>query len=86
MENAGLFSEGALNPTEAEIYVSLDGVAFEKAGRVSADGNARAWYDVPLPPTPARYVKLAVTRPGKDGKIRVASLQVFADASSTGKP
>ena len=69
--------------------VSVDGATFVEAGRVSAHRNARheivpfAWFDAPVAPVPARYVKLAVTQPGADGKIRIASFQVFEDASST---
>jgi len=91
MENAGLFADAALSTIEAELSVSVDGVAFVEAGRVSAQRNARnenvplAWFDVPIAPTPARYVKLAVTKPGADGIIRIASFQVFEDACSTGR-
>ena len=90
IENAGLFADAALNTVEARLEVSIDGAAFVEAGRVSAHRNARheavppAWFDVPVAPTPARYVKLAVTQPGADGNIRVASFQVFEDAGSTG--
>jgi len=83
IENAGLFSEASLSTAEAELHVSVDNVTFVKVGRVFAHRNAQkelvplAWFDAPLDPTPARYVKLVVTNPGADGKIRVASFQVF---------
>jgi len=91
IENAGFFADAALNTVEAEFSVSIDGVTFVEAGRVSAYRNARneivpvAWFDVPITPIPARYVKLAVTKSGADGKIRVASFQVFEDVGSTGR-
>ena len=83
IENAGLFADAALNTVEAQLDVSVDGATFVEAGRVSAHRNARheivpaAWFDVPVAPTPARYVKLAVTKPGADGNIRIASFQVL---------
>ncbi len=89
IENAGLFADAALNTVEAQLHVSVDGTTFVEAGRVSAHRNARheivplAWFDVPVAPTPARYVKLVVTNSGADGNIRVASFQVFEDAGST---
>ena len=89
IENAGLFADAALNTVEAELHVSVDGTTFVEAGRVSAQRNERheivplAWFDVPVAPAPARYVKLAVTKPGADGNISIASFQVFEDANST---
>ena len=89
IENAGLFADAALNTVEAELHVSVDGVTFVEAGRVFSHRNARheivpsAWFDSPLASRPARYIKLAVTKPGADGNIRIASFQVFEDASST---
>ena len=89
IENAGLFADAALNTVEAELHVSVDGVTFVEAGRVSAQRNERheivplAWFDSQLAPMPARYVKLAVTKPGADGNISIASFQVFEDANST---
>ena len=91
IENAGLFADAALNTIEAQLHVSVDGITFLEAGRVAAHRNARhelvplAWFDVPITPVTARYVKLAVTHPGADGTIRIASFQVFEDAGSTGK-
>ena len=88
IENAGLFADAALNTVEAQLDVSVDGTTFVEAGRVSAHRNARneivpaAWFDVPVDPIPARFVKLAVTKPGSDGNIRIASFQVFEDAGS----
>ena len=88
IENAGLFADAALNTVEAELHVSVDGVTFMEAGRVYAQRNARhetvpsAWFDAPVTPRSARFVKLAVTKPGADGNIRIASFQVFEDARS----
>jgi len=91
IENAGLFGDAALNTVEAQLHASVDGTTFVAAGRDCAQRNARneivpaAWFDVPVAPIAARYVKLAVTKPGADGQIRIASFQVFEDASSTGR-
>jgi len=92
IENAGLFVDSALNTLEAQLLVSVDGATFVEAGRVAAPRNARheivplAWFDVPIAPVAARWVRLAVTQPGSDGHIRVASFQVFEDASSIKPP
>ena len=91
IENAGLFADASLNTTEAELYVSVDRIKFVKACRVFAHYNAQkqivpmTWFDVPVTPTSARYVKLVVTKPGSDGKIRIASFQVFEDVASLNK-
>jgi hypothetical protein len=89
IENAGLYSETSLSTAEAELHVSVDNVTFVKAGRVFAHRNAQkelvplAWFDAPIDPTPAQYVKLVVTKPGADGQIRIASFQVFEDIGWT---
>jgi hypothetical protein len=38
---------------------------------------AFSWGDVAIEPIQARYVRLNVTRLGTDGKIRIASFDVF---------
>lgn len=83
LESAGLFKGLKYNAVEAELYVSIDGDNFANAGKMSLDRSnfnatyAFSWGDVAIEPIQARYVRLNVTRPGTDGKIRIASFDVF---------
>ena len=79
IENAGLYLPENLNTIMAQLNVSVDGVSFVKAGQCDNSSYPSAWYDVPIAPTSARYVQLAVTGSGSDGTIRAASFQVFKD-------
>jgi len=75
IESAGFVSDKKLNTKEADLYVSVDGHTFRRVGSLYTNGSATA--SRPVEPTPARYVRLVVTKPGADNVIRVNSFDVF---------
>lgn len=81
--SAGMYFDLRQNIVEAELQVSEDGKSFTPAGTAYAKpgGDAQAypysWADTMVTPVRARYVRLYVTKPGADGKIRVANFDVF---------
>ena len=75
IQSAGFMKKRLLNAQQAVLYLSSDGLHFQKAGVLETNGEA--WGSRPFEPTSARYARLVVTRPGKDRIIRIASFQVF---------
>jgi hypothetical protein len=63
-------------PGRAELWTSLNGAELTRAATLETANLP--WADMPLEPTRARYVQLRVTAPAADGRIRVASFDVYA--------
>ena len=72
---AGYTMAKEFNVGEAELWVSRDGQDFKRAAQVDTQGLA--WGDTPVEAVEGRYVQLKVTRGGADGRIRVASFDVY---------
>ena len=76
---AGYTMGREFNVLEAQLWVSRDGKEFHRAAQVNTQGFA--WGDTPVgtlgESTDGRHVQLRVTNGGADGRIRVASFDVF---------
>ncbi|WP_319586247.1 glycosyl hydrolase family 28-related protein [uncultured Desulfobulbus sp.] len=81
--SAGMFSNLDINAEEAELQVSKDGKSFVKAGTAYArpggfaQPHAYSWSDEAIKPVYTRYVRLYVTKPGADNKIRISTFNVY---------
>lgn len=73
--------EPAANTRDFNLQVSLDGKAWTQVASVT--GNALSQTSHPIPPTPARHVRLEVVTPSNDGSraARIYELEVFTPAA-----
>ncbi len=65
----------ALNTRAFTLRASADGKTWKTIDTVT--NNTRNVTDVEFPPTSARYLKITIQQPGKDGTARIADLEIF---------
>ncbi|MHB1457537.1 MAG: discoidin domain-containing protein, partial [Armatimonadota bacterium] len=81
--SAGMYFDLKLNALEADLQVSTDGKSFTKVGTAyarpggAAQPHTYSWADEAIEPVSARYVRLYVTKPGDDNKIRISTFNVY---------
>ena len=67
--------EPALNTKDARVQASEDGKSWRNIGLIK--GNTLDVTDVDCAPVSARYIRIAVTNPGNDGKARIADVEIY---------